>query len=59
MIYRSFCVVKTFLNSEIISKFDEIFDFEIFLIIEDELKESISFEENFKGFELNWKLESD
>ncbi len=53
-IYDSYCKIKSFLSEKGNKKFDERFDFEIFAIIEDEVKEKLVIEENFNSFDIKW-----
>ena len=53
-IYKSYCELQSFLNELGIKDFDDRFDFEIFLIIEEEVTETLKIIENFNTFEIVW-----
>ena len=54
-IFSSYCQVRSFLSEKATQKFDERFDFEIFLIIEEEVNEHLIIEESFNSFTVKWK----
>ena len=54
-IYYSYCSLKSFLSEMANNKFDERFDFEIFIIIEEEVKEKMVIQETYNSFDIKWK----
>lgn len=54
-IFASYCQIRSFLSEKATQKFDERFDFEIFLIIEEEVNEYLVIEESFNSFSVKWK----
>lgn len=56
-IFNSFCQIRSFLTNEANQKFDEFFDFEVYLIIEEDAKERMVIKENFNSLEVVWESE--
>lgn len=54
-IFASYCQTRSFLSEKATQKFDERFDFEIFLIIEEEVNEYLVVEESFNTFNVKWR----
>lgn len=58
VIYKSFNEVRSFLSDLAIKTFEERFDFEIFLAIEDEYQESIEFDTLSTPFRIKWMMDN-
>lgn len=54
-IYRSFCKLKGFLTQSCLQKFDSIFEFFDFVLMQEIVLETFEIKENENDFEIKWK----